>query len=611
MRENRRVRMRKANPRQPILPRNRSPRQPIHACLHRLILPLVFLGVLAGAGPAAARPAGAGVRPFVEGEGKPTINKPANQVSVLGATVNFKGSGSEMVTVKASGLPEGLTAARASLTEWTVTGKPTKITAPTTVKVTAENALKEAAVTTFEWTVDGINNPGSKTAIVGATVEIPVTGVGLNELTVAKALPLGLSLSKVSETEWKITGKPTTPGEVKVEFQGKNAAKEALPAVEFAFTVDGLNNPGAKTAIVGTAVSVPLTGVGLNALTATKALPEGLTLSKVSETEWKITGTPAKPQVLEVELKAENSSKEAFPTAKFTFTVDGLNNPGAKTAIAGTPVEIPVTGVGLNALTATKALPEGLTLSKVSETEWKITGTPAKPQVLEVELKAENSSKEAFPTAKFTFTVDGLGNPGAKTAIAGTPVEIPVTGVGLNALTATKALPEGLTLSKVSETEWKIVGTPAKPQVLEVELKGENSSKEAFPTAKFTFTVDGINNPGPQTRVVGAAVEIPVTGVGLGELKAAKALPEGLSLKKESETKWKIVGTPAKPQALEVELAGANAAKEALQPVKFTFTVDGINNPGPQTRVVGAAVEIPVTGVGLAELTAAKALPKP
>jgi hypothetical protein len=246
---------------------------------------LIVSGLLLGAVPAAASPAGGGVRPDV---GKPSITTPPNQLSILGSPVSFKGMGAEMVSIKALGLPEGLLASVVSPTEWAVTGTPTKVTPPTMVTVTVESSGGETAEATFEWTVDGINDPGPQTGVAGTAVEVQVSGVGLDELTAAEALPEGLRLERVSETEWKIVGTPAHAGVGEVELAGKNSAKEPLPAVRFSFTIAAAPASPSPPTATGTLSISPAA-----AFSAAHSSCGGVTYSSGTvTTEWLLDGTP-------------------------------------------------------------------------------------------------------------------------------------------------------------------------------------------------------------------------------------------------------------------------------------------------------------------------------
>jgi hypothetical protein len=311
-------------------------------------LVLGTLGLLPGAMPAAARPVGPGLQratgsaaqPDAEtGEGKPTITTPAAQRSIIGTAVSFKGSGAEMVAITTEGLPEGLTAKITSLSEWTVTGTPTKITPTKLVKVTVENkGGKEKAEASFDWTVDGITNPGSQTAVVGGVVAVPVSGVGLAELAPATALPEGLGLEKVSETEWEIRGTPAAPGLSEVELTGANSGKEALPPIQFTFTVDGIDAPGEQQTIAGEPFSLIVKGVGMKALSApSDSLPAGLELKDVgtSETEWEIVGRTALSGSYNVRLEGQNAKGETLAPVEFTLDAAAKVAPPAPPTASG------------------------------------------------------------------------------------------------------------------------------------------------------------------------------------------------------------------------------------------------------------------------------------
>ena len=369
---------------------------------------------------------------------------------------------------------------------------------------------------------------------------------------------------------------------------------------------EGIENPGAQEAVVGATVAAPVKGAGLHELGLGKPLPEGLTLEKVSETEWKIVGKPAKSGVSEVELTGENAAKEALTPVKFTFTVGAVNKPAPQTATVGTAFEVVVSGVGLHTLTP-KSLPEGLSLKEVSETEWKIAGKPLKAGAGEVELTGEDAAKEALPPVRFTFTVTGINKPAAQTATLGTAFEVVVSGTGLHALSA-KGLPEGLKLEDPgsSETEWKILGTPTKAGVFEVELSGKDTEGRTLQPVLFQLTVEGINSPGPQRATLGTAIEVVVSGAGLRTL-SAKALPDGLKLEEPgTETEWKIVGTPTKAGVFEVELSAKDAEGNTLPSVlPFTFTVTGpeVPPPPPPPTPTGTLAVTPSAALALARAT--------
>jgi hypothetical protein len=336
-------------------------------------LAILSVVLLAPAGAAASPAGGGGVTPFLEAQ--PTIVKPADRVDIVNTAVSLIGEGTGMAAVtETKGLPAGLTAVVISPTEWRVEGKPTTAAPAKLVTVVVENAEHLTAETSFNWAIADINNPGAQTTVAGALVELLITGNELSELTdvAGKRLPAGLSLEKLSPTEWRIFGTPVTPIETTVELQGKNAAEEPLLPIEFAWTVAGINNPGTQAGTVGLAVSLPITGAGLKVLTVAKPLPAGLSLEKVSEAEWLVVGTPKEAGKLEVEIQGEDTPK-ALPPALFTWTI--------AEAVAPPPAPPSATGVlGVSpaaAFAAAKATCSGVTFSPSTvSTQWLLDGVP-------------------------------------------------------------------------------------------------------------------------------------------------------------------------------------------------------------------------------------------
>jgi len=280
----------------------------------------------------------------------------------------------------------------------------------------------------------------------------------------------------------------------------------------------------------------------------------------------------------------------------------GIFNPGSMQGIVGTPLEERIKGSEMKTLTALKPLPPGLKLEGpfASETEWRIVGTPTTPGVSEVELQAENAANETSAPISFTFTIGGINSPGAQKGVVGTMVAVPVTGQELARLSSAAALPEGLELEDSGgETEWRIVGTPNGPLQTEVELQAKNMANETLRPVRFPLTIAGIARLGPQRGTLGVAVNLSVKGVELKTLEAER-LPPGLKLEGpfESETEWRIVGTPTSVGVTNVELTAKNGAEQSPSPVGFEFTIAASEPPpGP----------LPPTGTGRLKVSPAGA----
>ncbi len=336
----------------------------------------VVLALVFGAA-AAASPAGpSGIRPLIEGEEPATLEKPADQGTPVGTAVSLPIKGKELLTLKAEGLPAGLTIAKTSTSEWEVTGTPTTIRAPAVVTLTAENpGHGSAAVSKFNWSVGGINPPPDLKKIALAPVKIIITGAEMKTLT-SSPLPAGLELKDVgsSEAEWEIAGAATQTGLTQIELKGQNAKAQSLPPVEFTFGVVGANNPGPQTGTVGVPLNIPITGVEMAKITAAKPLPAGLKLEDSgAEFEWRILGTPTSAGTAEVELEVETPGKET-ELLTFTLAIAPAEVPPAPTPPSATGT-LTITPAG--AFSAARATCSGVTFSPATiSTQWLLDGAP-------------------------------------------------------------------------------------------------------------------------------------------------------------------------------------------------------------------------------------------
>jgi hypothetical protein len=376
----------------------------------------------------------------------------------------------------------------------------------------------------------------------------PVVVKGSNLTTVtAKELPLGLTPIKVSESEWKIEGTPTTvKGAVTVTLEATNSEGAATPAtfkwkVEAAPTFEALP---AQDSTANRAISpVLVKGSDLATVTA-KELPAGLVISKVSESEWKIEGTPSTVSaVVTVTLEATNKATNAPGTATATleWTVEAaptLVKPGDQNSTANVAITpIAVQGSDLATVTA-KELPPGLKLRKVSEVEWVIEGTPTAPEAISaVVLEAVNTAGGASAPVGFTWSigesVPAIEKPANQASTTGTAITaLIVKGSNLATLTANE-LPQGLALTKVSETEWMITGTPTTPKAATiVTLEASNKEKaQAVATATLVWTIAETVVPVSPIITPTPVVPLPITkAASAGQLGTVPVQKPGTSL---------------------------------------------------------------------------------
>jgi hypothetical protein len=190
----------------------------------------------------------------------------------------------------------------------------------------------------------------------------------------------------------------------------------------------------------------------------------------------------------------------------------------------------------------------------------------------------------ALPAAAGPSEPSSIAKPVDQKSTTGTAVELVVVGENLAFLTA-ESLPAGISPPvQLSETEWKITGTPSAVETLTVKLKSEDLEKAGSPAeSEFTWTTYApatLTTPGPQTGVVGSPVSLALTGSGLHEVTAGP-LPAGLELVEASETEWDILGTPTAPGTIATTLEAKNPAGTATEPASFEWTIAEAPPPPP------------------------------
>lgn len=175
-----------------------------------------------------------------------------------------------------------------------------------------------------------VTKPADQTGTKGVAITpLAITGTNLHLLT-AKNLPAGLSLVKVSETEWKIEGTPTTVETPTVTLEPESAGGQtSLETVTFKWTVSAgppaLTNPGTQTSVRGTAIggfTVTNTGGAVEAGGwSIEGQPPGIT---INSTTGAVSGTPTAAGAYSTTVKAKNASG----TAEVTF-IWNVNEPAA------------------------------------------------------------------------------------------------------------------------------------------------------------------------------------------------------------------------------------------------------------------------------------------
>ncbi|HEX9480898.1 MAG TPA: hypothetical protein VF927_02235 [Solirubrobacteraceae bacterium] len=193
---------------------------------------------------------GAGV---AHAEELPSFTKPVDETSIVGKHVVLTVTGTHLATLTAQGLPAGVeTITKETEETWTISGTPTTAQPATTVTLEAKNKQGEpvSPVTTeFKWTVEAlptIGEPPSQASTVGkAITPLGIKGTNLSQLT-PEMLPAGLELKPVpgaEESEWIVTGIPTTVQTAIVTLQAENKAGGRSAPLTFKWTVTAAQEP--------------------------------------------------------------------------------------------------------------------------------------------------------------------------------------------------------------------------------------------------------------------------------------------------------------------------------------------------------------------------------
>jgi hypothetical protein len=246
----------------------------------------------------------------------------------------------------------------------------------------------------------------------------------------------------------------------------------------------------------------------------------------------------------------------ALPAAAGPGEPSAIVKPADQASTTGTPAELVVHGENLAFLTA-ENLPAGISAPvQVSETEWKITGTPSVVETVTVKLKSEDLEKAGSPAesefAWTTYAPATLTAPGPQTGVVGTPLSLAITGSGLHELTAAP-LPPGLELVEASETEWDVVGTPTTPGVTTTTLEAKNQAGTATAPASFGWAIGEAPSPPPSPPAPQPPTATGTLAVSPGVVfSAARAVCGGLTWSTGTvATQWLLDGAP---------VAGATAA---------------------------------------------------
>ncbi|MEZ4629609.1 MAG: putative Ig domain-containing protein [Deinococcales bacterium] len=356
----------------------------------------------------------------------PTITKPADQSTVMGASASLAISASDAdgdaLSYSATGLPTGLSInASTGLISGTVSAAASSY--PVSVSVT--DPANTSAQTSFIWTItQPVNNPpllskpANQTSASGTSANLTLSASDPDGDALsfsATGLPTGLTISATSGViSGTITASAATYNVTATVRDSKNASAQT----SFTWTVTApVNNPPVvtkpanQTSVSGTAASLAISasdpdGDAINF--SVTGLPTGLSINATSGL---ISGTVTASAGTYTVTITVKDSKNASVQTNFTWTVTAANNPpiitkpANQTTVSGTAVNLAMTASdpdGDSISFSSSTLPTGLSINATSGL---ISGTiTAAAGTYNVTVSVKDS-KNASAQTSFTWTV--------------------------------------------------------------------------------------------------------------------------------------------------------------------------------------------------------------
>ena len=268
-----------------------------------------------------------------------------------------------------------------------------------------------------------VTNPGARTSVIGSAVSLAIaasdSAAGQTLTYAATGLPAGLSISSSTGV---ISGTPTTAGTSSVAVTATDGTGASGTAT-FTWTITAptmntvtVTNPGARSTVVGTAVSLQLaatdSAAGQTLTWSATGLPAGLTISSSGL----ISGTPTAASTNNVTVTAKDGTG-ASGSASFSWTVTAPNmntvtvtNPGTVNGTVGTALSLQImasdSAAGQTLTFTATGLPAGLAISSSGL----ISGTPTTAATSSVTVTAKDGTG-ASGAASFSFVI-GTGTGG-------------------------------------------------------------------------------------------------------------------------------------------------------------------------------------------------------
>ncbi|MCC7181484.1 MAG: VCBS repeat-containing protein [Acidobacteria bacterium] len=398
-------------------------------------------------------------------------------------------------------LPTGVTFTHDGAGSGTLAGTPEPGTGGTyALTLSATNGVGAPVIQDFTLTVNeapAITSASTTTFSAGAAGSFTITTTGFPgpSLSSSGALPAGVTFTSHADGTATLAGTTVAGGTYPLTITADNGIGPAA-AQAFVLTVDAslvFTSASATSFVVGTAGSFTVTTAGspvATTISATGALPSGVTFTNNADGTATLAGTPASGSAGVYPLVLNASNGVGTPAMQnFTLTV---NQPAAITSPASTAFTVgsaggftlTSTGFPVPALSASGALPGGVTFTDNGDGTATLGGTPAPGTAAVYPLTMTATNGVGTPaTQNFTLTVQPctgvtLSPPGGALTAGTFEVVYGLTftaagGTGHTFAVTGGALPTGLTLASGGA----LSGTPTN-------------------TGTFVFTVTATNSIG-------------------------------------------------------------------------------------------------------------------
>ncbi len=454
-------------------------------------------GEVSGWVPAA--PSTTGVVP-----GAPVLTLGAQNFAVgRPGALTISATGQPAPNISVSGaLPPGLTFTGGTGSAG-ITGTPTTA-GDYPISVTAVNGAGRdtVALTLRVNTLPTFTSAASTSVLVGSALNFTVAASGspTPTLTVAGALPSGVTFRANANGTATLSGTPTVAGTTSLTFTAANSAGSTTQA--FTLTVNSttppkFTSPATATATVGTAFSFKVTtsGTPVPTITKTGSLPSGVTFTANTDGTATIGGTPAAGWNGNYFLTITARNSVGSVQQSFVLTVGqalAITSANTKTFTIGTASSFTIraTGTPTPTVSLSGTLPAGITFTNNGNGTATLAGNaaPGTGGTYPLTIRATNSQGNV--TQAFTLTVrqaPAFTSSSSFTGARSATLNFVITTTGFPAakLSKTGALPSGLSFTAGSDGTARISGrtTVAGTYVLNV------TATNAVGTATQSVTV--------------------------------------------------------------------------------------------------------------------------